>query len=58
MTISALGECIERSKAHLEKTLKKLSVFGEYGEFTVVGLSRTRLRIRFMKLSILGEYAE
>jgi hypothetical protein len=27
----------------------ELSVLGEYGEFTVVGFTRTHLRIRFMK---------
>ncbi len=35
-----------------------LSIFGEYGEFTVVGLTITHLRIRLMKLSALGECAE
>ncbi len=29
----------------------KLSVFGEYVKFTVVGLTRTHLRIRLIKLS-------
>jgi hypothetical protein len=30
------------------------TVFGEYREFTVVGLTRTHLQIRLMKLSALG----
>jgi hypothetical protein len=36
----------------------KLSVFGEYVEFTVVVLKKTRFRIRLMKFSTLGENAE
>jgi hypothetical protein len=33
----------------------KLSVFGDFGKFTVVGLTKARLRMRLMKLSVLGE---
>jgi hypothetical protein len=36
----------------------KLGVLGEYGEFTVVGVTRNHLRIRLMKLSLLGECTE
>jgi hypothetical protein len=36
----------------------RLSIFGEYGKFTVVGLSGTHLRIRLMKLSTLGVRVE
>ncbi len=32
-----------------------LSVYGEYGEFTEVGLTGTHLLICLMKLSALGE---
>jgi hypothetical protein len=37
---------IRRSR---RKRLRKLCVFGEYGEFTLVGWTRTRLQIRLMK---------
>ena len=46
MTISALGECGEWLNAHWEKMHNESCVFGEFGECTVVGLKRTRLRIR------------
>jgi hypothetical protein len=36
----------------------KLGVFGEYGEFTWVGLTTTHLRIQLMKFSAVGECAE
>ncbi len=36
----------------------KIDVFGEYGEVTVVGLTRTGIRICLMQLKALGEYAE
>jgi hypothetical protein len=42
MTISTLGEC-KKIKHIMRKRLMKLSVLGEYGEFTVVGLRRTHL---------------
>ena len=57
MTISTLGEC-KKIKHIMRKRLMKQSVLGEYGEFTVVGLIRTYLRIRSMKLSTVGECAE
>jgi hypothetical protein len=34
-----------------KKRLMKLSVFGEYDKFTVVGITRTHLGIRLMNLS-------
>jgi hypothetical protein len=53
MKISTLGECTEISKHLMSKRLVKLSVIGEYSEFTGVGLpSRTHLQIRLMKLSV------
>ena len=36
----------------------KLSALREYGEFTVVSLTRIRLRMRGMTLGALGECAE
>jgi hypothetical protein len=36
----------------------KLSILGEFGKFTLAGLTRTRFRIRLMKLNTLGECEE
>jgi hypothetical protein len=36
----------------------KLSVFGEYGEFTLVVKKKIRFRIRLMKFSTLGDNVE
>ncbi len=51
-----LGNANSHAETHIQlfqlitrKRLMKLSVFGEYGEFTVVGLTRTHLRISLMK---------
>jgi hypothetical protein len=42
MTISALRECAKKFFKHIKrKRPMKLSVFGEYGKFTLVGLTRT-----------------
>ncbi len=42
MTISALRECAKQIFKHIRrKHPMKLSVFGEYGKFTLVGLTRT-----------------
>jgi hypothetical protein len=58
MTISPLENVQNEIKHIRRKRHMKLSIFGEYGEFTVVGLIRTYLRIRSMKLSTVGECAE
>jgi|688.fasta_scaffold778040_1 hypothetical protein len=36
----------------------KLIIFSEFVELRVVGLTKTHLRIRFMKLGTLGDCAE
>jgi hypothetical protein len=46
--LSTLGECAELNQAQYEKTAYE----------TVVGLSRTHLQIRIMKLRASDEYAD
>jgi hypothetical protein len=57
MTISALGE-IDEIEHIRRKLLMKQSVLEACGVFVVIGLTRTHLQIRFMKLSAVGERAE
>ncbi len=50
MTISALRECAKKKFQHIRrKHPMKLSVFGEYGKFTLVGLTRTCPKKKYPK---------